>query len=208
MTESTWPKTGSLVGTTLDDRYEITALVGKGAWATAYLANQLDVQRLVLVKMLNINLRAERLKVQRFLTEGGRLTQLAHPSIAAVYDYSVSTYGVPYLITEHIGGEALAEYLQKQGTLPIDEALDLSIQICNALVAAHARGIIHRDLKPQNIVLIEEANGGHTVKLIDFEMANLLSMENQSFPTTIQTTTLWQVRRMEHFPPAHIPGLS
>ncbi len=75
---------------------------------------------------------------------------------------------MPYLVLEYMAGCDLCSYLERRGRLPVNEAVDYLLQACEALAEAHAIGIVHRDLKPENLFRSEEADGGFTLKVLDF----------------------------------------
>jgi serine/threonine-protein kinase len=107
--------------------------------------------------------------VSRFQREAEALAALNHQNIAAIYDLQQSGAS-RFLILELVEGETLADILKERGALPIDEALHIANQICEALEAAHEKGIIHRDLKPANIKLTPHGK----VKVLDFGLAKAL----------------------------------
>src|SRR5205823_2866025 len=88
---------------------------------------------------------------------------LSHQNIAGIYDLQESA-AVRFLILEFIEGDTLAGIIQKRGPLPVDEALHIAKQICEALEAAHEKGIVHRDLKPANVKVMPDGK----VKVLDF----------------------------------------
>jgi len=97
----------------------------------------------------------------RFEREARAISALAHPHICTLHDVGEQD-GQAYLVTEHLVGETLAERVAK-GPLPLEKALDVAIQVADALAAAHKQGIVHRDLKPGNVMLTKAG-----VKLLDF----------------------------------------
>jgi serine/threonine protein kinase len=157
------------IGTQLGT-YEITALLGKGGMGEVYRARDLKLKREVAIKILPEEFSRDADRVNRFQREAEVLASLNHPNIAAIHDLQ-ETSGTRYLILELVEGETLADRIAR-GHLPVEEALNITIQICEALEAAHERGIIHRDLKPANIKL----TGDGRVKVLDFGLAK--AMEN------------------------------
>jgi Tol biopolymer transport system component len=107
-------------------------------------------------------------RLRRFEQEARSVAALQHPHILAVHDLGTHE-GRPYLVLELLEGETLRERLS-HGPLPMRKAVEIAVQICDGLAAAHAHGVVHRDLKPENVFLVRE--GG--VKLLDFGLAKLL----------------------------------
>src|SRR5262245_22214307 len=107
-------------------------------------------------------------RVSRFQREAQVLAALNHSNIASIYDLQEANDS-RLLVMELVEGETLAERIAR-GPLPIEEALDIAKQICEALEAAHEKGIIHRDLKPANIKILPTGN----VKVLDFGLAKAL----------------------------------
>jgi serine/threonine-protein kinase len=145
--------------------HEITALLGKGGMGEVYRARDLKLKREVAIKILPEELARDADRVSRFQREAEVLASLNHPNIAAIHDLE-ETSGTRYLVLELVEGETLAERITR-GPVPVEEALDIAIQICEALEAAHERGVIHRDLKPANVKLTPEGK----VKVLDFGLA-------------------------------------
>jgi eukaryotic-like serine/threonine-protein kinase len=148
----------------LAEQYRIERVLGEGGMATVYLADDLKHHRKVAVKVMRPELAAT-LGVDRFLREIEIAAQLSHPHILPVYD-SGSSAGVLYYVMPYVQGESLRERLQREGRLPVDEALRLAREVAEALGYAHRQGIIHRDIKPANVMLSE----GHAL-VADFGIA-------------------------------------
>jgi serine/threonine-protein kinase len=145
-----------------------------------YKARDTRLDRQVAIKLLPSDLGGDPGRCARFEREARAIASLAHPHICTLYD--VGTHAFPgsgqatlYLVMEYLGGETLADRLER-GPLPLAQALDLASQIADALDAAHSRGIVHRDLKPGNVMLTAEGTGRSGVasaKLLDFGIAKL-----------------------------------
>ena len=132
-----------------------------------YRARDSKLGRSVAIKVLPLDVARDHEKVERFQREAKVLASLNHPNIASIYGFEDSDK--PGLVMELVEGPTLADRLVI-GPLPVDEALPIAKQICEALEYAHEHGIVHRDVKPGNIKL--SANG--TVKLLDFGLAKAL----------------------------------
>ncbi len=168
------------LGTTLDDRYEISEIIGTGGMAVVYRATDNRLNRSVAVKILRDELALDDEFRRRFQTEAHAVAMLSHPNIVSVYDVS-HTEGVEYIVMELIEGVTLMQYMQKKGALGWKEALHFSVQITKALEHAHAKGIVHRDIKPQNIMILRDG----TIKVADFGIAALESAQEQRSDQTV-----------------------
>jgi serine/threonine protein kinase len=144
--------------------YEIQSPLGAGGMGEVYRARDTRLDRTVAVKILPTHLSDNPEAKQRFEREARAISSLNHPNICTLHDVG-SQDGTSYLVMEYVQGETLDSRLQK-GPLPLKQALDTGIQICDALEKAHRAGIVHRDLKPGNIMLT--ASGA---KLLDFGLA-------------------------------------
>ncbi len=160
---------GFFAGLVLNGRYRLESLLGEGGMGTVWVGSQLALQRRVAVKSLRVGALTHRARLKR---EALALAAVHHPSIVEVYDYGETEGGVPYVVMELVRGESLAARLDREGALPAEEAVRLSLSILDGLVAAHLAGVIHRDIKPDNVVLAEGRSGLRPV-LLDFGIARL-----------------------------------
>jgi hypothetical protein len=136
--------------------------IGRGGMAAVYRAYDLKHDRWVAVKVLDAR---AGLGAERLLREIQLASPLVHPHIVPIYD-SGQVVGAPYLMMPLVEGETLRVRLQRDGRLPVEEALRIARDVADALTYAHARGVIHRDIKPENILLHE----GHAL-VTDFGVA-------------------------------------
>ncbi len=148
----------------LAGRYKVEKVIGEGGMATVYLALDQKHRRKVAVKVMRPELAAT-LGADRFLREVEIAGQLSHPHILPMYDSGESD-GLLYYVMPYVPGETLREKLQREGALPMEEALRLAREVAEALAYAHRQGIVHRDIKPANILLSE----GHAL-VADFGIA-------------------------------------
>src|ERR1017187_8187855 len=144
--------------------YEIQSPLGAGGMGEVYRARDTRLDRTVAVKILPSHLSENSEAKQRFEREARTISSLNHPNICTLHDIG-SESGTAYLVMEYVQGETLESRLQK-GPLPLKQALECGIQICDALEKAHRAGIVHRDLKPGNIMLTSSGT-----KLLDFGLA-------------------------------------
>jgi len=120
----------------------------------------------VAVKVLAPPLDRDKAFVERFRREARAAAGLSHPNIVAVFDNG-SDDGTHYIVTELVDGETLAERLRRDGPMPPPEAIEVAVDVCHALAAAHERGVVHRDIKPGNVMLLPDGR----VKVVDFGIA-------------------------------------
>jgi serine/threonine protein kinase/tetratricopeptide (TPR) repeat protein len=150
------------------DRYSIEREVGRGGMATVYLARDERHERTVAVKVLRPELRTA-IGTERFLREVRTTARLTHPHILAMYD-SGEADGLLYYIMPYIDGESLRGRLLRERQLPVETAVDIALQVADALAYAHAHGVIHRDVKPENILF---SHGNHAW-VSDFGLARAI----------------------------------
>jgi serine/threonine-protein kinase len=148
----------------LADRYRLERELGHGGMATVWLARDLRHERAVAIKLLRPQLGAV-LGAERFLREIRLTANLQHPHILPLLD-SGEAGGQFFYVMPYVEGESLRRRLQREGQLPLDEALRLAREVAEALDYAHQQGIVHRDIKPENILL----SRGHAL-VADFGIA-------------------------------------
>jgi serine/threonine protein kinase len=127
----------------------------------------------VAVKVLHANFARDPDAVRRFRAEAEATVRIGHPSIVRVFDYGQSDDGAPYMVMERLHGESLAARLERDGSLPVREAVGVVTEVLAALNAAHEHEILHRDLKPENIFLAVEGEAVRP-KILDFGVSKFL----------------------------------
>jgi eukaryotic-like serine/threonine-protein kinase len=165
-------------------RFELEEVVGSGGMASVYRAHDRLLERPVAVKVLHDHYVHDEEAVERFQREARSAAQLAHPNIVTVIDRGEDD-GRPYIVFEYVEGENLKQLVAREGALPVATAVELGIQIAQALEAAHDRGVVHRDVKPQNVLLAEEGR----VKVTDFGIARSRGTEGLTLTGTIMGTS-------------------
>ena len=149
----------------LHDRYRLLRKLGSGAFATVYLADDLQLGRQVAVKVVEDETDID----GRALREARAAAKLSHPHIMTVFEVTRETSRT-LLISEYIEGETLRQLFARR-RLSDAQLLEAGIQICRALEHAHRRGVVHRDIKPENVMLL--AAEGVDVRVMDFGVARL-----------------------------------
>jgi serine/threonine-protein kinase len=158
-----------MIGTLLNERYRLDAEIGRGGMGDVYRATDTQTGEPVAVKALNPGVVARDPDIlERFIREGQALRQLNHPNIVSMVA-AIEEEGQHYLIMEYIGGGSLQDLLAAQGPLPIARAVEIGLEVADALTRAHHLGIIHRDLKPANVLLAKDG----TPRLTDFGIAHV-----------------------------------
>jgi tRNA A-37 threonylcarbamoyl transferase component Bud32/tetratricopeptide (TPR) repeat protein len=155
-------------GTVVDQRFRILERIGSGGMGDVFEAEQVDLGRVVAVKLLNERDLADQESLTRFQREAKIISQLKHRNIVSVYAFGVWRK-LPYMALERVQGCSLQHYLSANE--PLDQAfvLDLGMQVCSGLAAAHDAGVVHRDIKPHNLILADNGD----VKIIDFGLAKV-----------------------------------
>lgn len=162
-----------VVGQLIDGKYEIQALLGSGAFGAVYRAYHEELRRVVAIKVLGARGDLTEDMRSRFSREARLLSALDHPNVISVYSYGLLENSIPFIVMEFLDGRTLAERLQDDEPLPQNLLLEIFMQVCKGVAAAHEAGIIHRDLKPENIFLAhsEGSGPGFVTKILDFGLS-------------------------------------
>ena len=154
--------------------YEILSPIGSGGMGEVYLARDLRLQRRVAIKFLPLLASDNQQARKRFLREARLAAQLDHPNICTIHEVREED-GASFIVMQYIEGETLAHRIRRK-PLALGDALDIAIQIADALAEAHSHAIIHRDIKPQNIII----NSRKQVKVLDFGLAKRVKTGSQA----------------------------
>ena len=162
----------AVIGELIAGRYELEELVGVGGMSNVYRAHDRLLERMVALKLLHDRYSDDEEYVERFRREARSAARLSHPGIVTVIDRGEQD-GHQFIVFEHVPGETLKQLIDRRGPLPVDQVLELALQIGRALAFAHERGLIHRDVKPQNVLL----NGDGRAKVTDFGIARMVDVD-------------------------------
>jgi hypothetical protein len=155
-------------GTVLNDRFRITALIGRGGMGEVYRADDLKLGQAVALKFVPQSVRENDELLRRLYNEIRLGRQVAHPNVCRMFDLD-EYEGRPFIVMEFVDGEDLESLTRRIGGLPRAKALDLAREICAALAASHDRNVIHGDLKPANIMI----DGHGHARISDFGLSAL-----------------------------------
>ena len=155
-----------MIGQLLAGRYELQDVAGSGGMSSVYRARDTVLERTVAIKILHEHYSDDPEYVERFRREARALAQLNHPNIVTVIDRG-EYEGRQFIVFEHVEGENLKELIDREGQLPVDQALALVHQVARGLAFAHEHGVVHRDVKPHNVLI--DADG--VAKVTDFGIA-------------------------------------
>ena len=160
------------VGTVLDGRYRIDALLGSGGMGRVYAGEHTGIGKRVAIKVLHADLSRNREAAQRFQREAIASGRLDHTNIVGVSDFGIVENGPCYLVMEILEGESLGTRIVREKRLPWRDAIGIMRGVLAGLAHAHDRGVVHRDIKPDNVFLATK-DGETVVKILDFGIAKL-----------------------------------
>ena len=157
---------------------EVLDFIGRGGMGVVYKAKQIELDRIVALKILSPELAEEAEFAVRFMREARMLAKLSHPNIVTVFNFG-SVDGFCYLLMEYVPGESLADAILPP-KLTVDQSLQLALKVCDALRCAHDKGVIHRDIKPENVLIDLDGEP----KVMDFGLAKLVDGDPKALAIT------------------------
>jgi eukaryotic-like serine/threonine-protein kinase len=186
------------VGTTVDGKWHLDALLGVGGMASVYAATHRNGTRAA-IKILNPDIALNPDAKSRFLREGYVANKIGHPRVVLVQDDDEAPDGTVYLVMELLEGETLQNVIAEGKNLPVKEVLRIARDVLDVLEVAHAKDVIHRDLKPGNLLLARDGS----VKLLDFGVAKVRESTVVGVPNV---TTLSAMGTPGFMPPEQARG--
>ena len=178
------------VGDIIDGKYELVRLIGQGGMGSVWEGRHVQIGRRAALKFLHPQVAHNAEIASRFLREAQAAAAIGSDHIVDIYDVGQLPNGAPYLVMEYLDGEDLASVLKREGRLEPARAVEVILQLCEALEPAHERGIVHRDLKPANLILVHHSKLGQWLKVLDFGIAKVqaeLSGQSRSLTKTGST---------------------
>lgn len=166
------PADGSLIGETIDGRYQIERILGEGGMGLVYQVLHVALNKKFAMKVLRADVSRDAEIIERFKREAQSATAIGNQHIIDISDFGKLPDGSTYFIMEFLEGQDLTAAIEDRDN-PIDakRMIHIGLQLCDALSAAHNAGIVHRDLKPDNIFLITRGKNTDFVKVLDFGIA-------------------------------------
>jgi serine/threonine-protein kinase len=162
---------GIVPGEIIGQRYCVDDQLGRGGMGMVFAAHEVSSGQRVAIKVMRPSEDMDLDAVRRFAREGRLAGSIGNPHIARVLDGGWLSESAPYLVLERLDGRSLASLLHHEGTLPVPQAVDWALQVCEGIAAAHAAGVVHRDLKPSNLFIAQQPDGSTILKVLDFGIA-------------------------------------
>jgi serine/threonine-protein kinase len=180
-----------LVGAVVDGRWRITERLGAGGMGTVYRGERLKLGKRVALKFLDPRYAQSKAALARFDREARAISRLQHAHCVSIIDFGVHE-GLPYIVMEYVAGRPLTQLMGKKELTP-QRAVNILRQMLDALRHAHAHGVVHRDLKPDNVMLAEVTGTEDYVKILDFGLARIISVDEPSIshPALVAGTPSW-----------------
>jgi serine/threonine protein kinase len=160
-------------------QYEVLSLLGRGGMGAVYKARQIELDRLVAIKLLPLEVSVDRDFADRFRREARAMAKLHHPNIISVHEFGTTSEGHLFFAMEFIEGANLHQMIHGPGLSPA-QALEIIGGVCDALAYEHGKGVVHRDIKPANVMVSVEGE----VKVADFGLARLSDPAAEQFGHT------------------------
>ena len=172
------PLEDAYIGKVIQGRYKVLNKIGEGGMGVVYVAEHVEIEKKVALKVLRDDFSKRPEVVERFRQEARSASKIGHPHIVDVTDFGQLDDGGVFFAMEHLSGCGLNEICRGE-TVPLVRAVTIIEQIARALKAAHEKGIVHRDMKPENVFLIQRDERQDFVKILDFGIAKISDRDNE-----------------------------
>ncbi len=172
-------------GTVIDGRYHIIGKLAAGGMGEVYRAEHVELGKAMALKVMLPELSQDPEFVARFKREAIAAGRIGQQNIVDISDFGRTQDGRFYFVMEFLDGLTLASTTHRQGALPVERAVNIALQACRALAAAHAQSIVHRDLKPENIMLLQRPGQPDFVKVLDFGVAKVAHGQGEGGHTAV-----------------------
>lgn len=154
---------------TIAGKYRVERMLGEGGMGSVYVAEHVDLEKKVAVKLLHESFTDDQVFLQRFKREARAAAAVEHDNVVTVFDTGTDPVDdTPYIVMELLQGEGLSSVLRRERKLSESQAASIAMQILAGLGAAHAKGVVHRDLKPANVFVAQGSDGSTRAKILDF----------------------------------------
>jgi serine/threonine-protein kinase len=160
-----------LLGKVVDQRYRVLEHIGSGGMADVYEVEHVSLGRRLAMKVLRQTRASNPQLARRFRREARAASRLESEHVVSIHDYGILPEGFPYFVMELLHGQNLRSLLWAEQRLPVARAVNIAIDVCLGLHAAHSAGLVHRDLKPENLWLSRGDDGRELCVLLDFGVA-------------------------------------
>ena len=170
------------IGKLVANKYKVELMLGEGGMGKVYKANQLALDKPVVLKVLRQALLGDERTVARFQREAKAASRLNHPNSISVLDFGQAEDGAMYIAMEYVQGKDLHQILSREWPLAEARVVRIMTQVLSALADAHTAGVIHRDLKPENIMVEQRRNEADFVKVLDFGIAKIIDGSDDEGP--------------------------
>jgi serine/threonine protein kinase len=169
-------------------KYRVEKILGEGGMGRVYRANQLVLEKPVVLKLLHPSLQTDARTVARFQREAKAASRLNHPNSIDVLDFGQTEDGALFIAMEFVDGRDLHQVLTDDWPLPEPRVIRIVTQVLSALADAHQAGVIHRDLKPENVMVTARRGGeSDVVKVLDFGIAKIIDGSSEEGPSLTRT---------------------
>ena len=169
--------------------YRLIRTLARGGMGQVFLVEHRRLGRQFVTKLLHDKLASDPQLLDRFRIEAQSLGRLRHPRIVSIFGFETTRDNRPFLVTEYLQGQTIAQELASGTVFSVREAVHYARELLSALAAAHELGIVHRDIKPQNLMLHELPDGTKHIKVLDFGLARVIPGVSPRAPQPLNVPT-------------------